>query len=259
MSFVKVLAVPVAASLTVFGLLAQAPELQFEVASLKPSPPGEKGGGIRPAPGGTRYLATGVPLKLLLTVAYRIRDDQISGGPAWMGTDLFDMNAEAERPASMDELHVMLQNLIKERFKLRMHSETKERPVYFLSVDKTGVKTKPHEIGSAGDPWIDQPGFGRLTAKFTPMDYFAWRLSLMLDRPVLDRTGLKGGYDFDLSWTPDLPPGFPEGGLINGQAVDTSGPTIFAALEKQLGLKLEAQRGPFEILVIDHAEKPAGN
>jgi uncharacterized protein (TIGR03435 family) len=117
----------------------------------------------------------------------------------------------------------------------------------------------PHEIGSAGDPWIDQPGFGKWTAKFTPMDFFAWRLSMMLDRTVLDRTGLKGGYDFDLSWTPELPPGFPEGGLLNGQPVDTPGPTIFAALEKQLGLKLEPQRGRVEILVIDHAEKPVEN
>jgi len=244
--------------LTVFGLVAQSPDLQFEVASLKPSQPGAKAGGIRPAPGGRRYTVAGVPLKLLFTVAYRIREDQISGGPGWMGTDLFDMNAEAERPSSMDELHVMLQNL-KERFKLRMHSETKERPVYVLTVDKAGVKMNPHEIGSAGDPWIEQPGFGKINARFTPMDYFAWRPSLILDRSVLDRTGLKGGYDFDLSWTPDLPPGFPEGGLINGQPVDTSGPTVFAALEKQLGLKLEPQKGPVEVLVIDHVEKPVEN
>jgi len=248
-----------AAMLTVFGLAAQAPDLQFEVASLKPSQPGTGARGIRPAPGGRRYVANGVPLKLLITVAYRLRGDQVSGEPGWAESELYDMSAEAERPSTMDELHIMLQNLIKERFKLQMHSETKERPVYILSVDKAGVKMKPHEIGSAGDPWIEQPEFGKLTAKFTPMDYFAWRLSQMLDRPVLDRTGLKGGYDFDLSWTPDLPPGFPEGGQINGQAVDTSGPTIFAALEKQLGLKLEPQKGPVDILVIDHAEKPGDN
>jgi len=117
----------------------------------------------------------------------------------------------------------------------------------------------PHEIGSAGDPWIEQPAFGKWTAKFAPMDYSAWRLSAWVGRPVLDRTGLKGGYDFDLSWTPDLPPGFPEGGSINGQTADTPGPTIFAALEKQLGLKLEAQRGPVEGLAIDYVEKPVGN
>jgi uncharacterized protein (TIGR03435 family) len=101
---------------------------------------------------------------------------------------------------------------------------------------------KPHEIGSAGDPRIDRPGRGKLAAKLTSMDYFACGLSMILDRPVLDRTGLRGGYDFDLSWTPDLPPGFPEGELINGRPVDTSGPTIFAALEKQLGLSLNRRR-----------------
>jgi uncharacterized protein (TIGR03435 family) len=248
-----------AAMLTVLGLAAQAPDLQFEVASLKPSQPGAETGGIHPARGGRRYLAANAPLKMMLTAAYRIRADQVSGGPGWMDTALFDLNAEAEQPSSIEELHIMLRNLLKERFKLRMHSETRDRPVYVLSVDKTGVRMKPHEIASAGDPTIDRPGFGMLAAKSTPMDYFAFGLGMIVDRPVLDRTGLKGGYDFDLSWTPDLPPGFPEGGLINGTAVDTSGTTIFAAIEKQLGLKLEAQRGPVEILVIDHAEKPVDN
>jgi uncharacterized protein (TIGR03435 family) len=227
---------------------------KFEVASLKPSQPGEQGGGIRPAPGGQRYVAGNMPLRQLIMVAWRVKIDQVSGGPGWIDTDRWDMNAQAERPSSIDELHVMLQNLLKERFKLQMHSETKEHPVYVLTVDKGGLKMKPHEIGTANDPWIDQPGVGKLNAKFTPMDYFAWRLSMILDRPVLDRTELKGGYDFDLSWTPDLPSGLPE-----GAPVDTSGPTIFAALPKQLGLKLEPQRGPVEIMVIDHAEKPAGN
>jgi len=252
-----------AAMLTVFGLVAQSPDLQFEVASLKPSQPGAKAGGIRPAPGGRRYTAAGVPLKLLLTVAYRIREDQISGGPGWLGTDLFDMNAEAARPSIIDELHVMLQNLIEERFKLRMHSETKERAFYVLKVDKAGIKMKPHEIGSAGDPWIEQPAFGKWIAKFAPMDYLAWRPSAWVDRTVPDRTGLKGGYDFELSWTPGFapvpPPGFPEGGLINSQPADTSGPTVFAAIEKQLGLKLEPQKGPVDVLVIDLVEKPVEN
>jgi uncharacterized protein (TIGR03435 family) len=96
-------------------------------------------------------------------------------------------------------------------------------------------------------------------AKFTPMDFFAWRLSLMLDRPVVDQTKLKGGYDFDLSFTGDLFPGMPAGALLNGEPVDTSGPTIFEAVQKQLGLRLERQKGPVEILVIDQAEKPMEN
>jgi uncharacterized protein (TIGR03435 family) len=103
------------------------------VATLKPSQPGGAFGDIRPAPGGRRYAGTNVPLRQLIIVAYRIRADQISGGPGWMETDRFDMNAEAELPSSIEELHVMLRSLIKERFRLQMHSETKERPVYVLS------------------------------------------------------------------------------------------------------------------------------
>jgi uncharacterized protein (TIGR03435 family) len=91
------------------------------------------------------------------------------------------------------------------------------------------------------------------------MDYFAWRLGQILDRPVVDQTKLKGGYDFELKFTREPPPGLREGGLINGEPVDTSGPRIFEALQKQLGLKLEGQKGPVEIIVIDHAEKPIEN
>ena len=96
-------------------------------------------------------------------------------------------------------------------------------------------------------------------AKFVPMDYFAWRLSLLLDRPVLDQTELTGGYDFDLRFTREPPPGLPEGALLNGAPIDTSGPTLFQALRQQLGLKLERTKGPVDIIVIDHAEKPGEN
>ena len=96
-----------------------------------------------------------------------------------------------------------------------------------------------------------------MSAKFSPMDYFAWRLGQSLDRPVVDQTGLEGGYDFELSFTRDLPPGIPEGAQINGAPIDTSGPTVFEAVKRQLGLKLTAQKGPAPVIVIDHIEKPA--
>jgi uncharacterized protein (TIGR03435 family) len=98
-----------------------------------------------------------------------------------------------------------------------------------------------------------------MSAKFAPMDYFAWRLGQVMDRPVLDRTGLKGGFDFELSYTRDLPPGFGPETRLNGEPIDTSGPTIFTALKQQLGLKLESQKGPVETLVIDHVEKATDN
>ncbi len=247
------------------ALLAQ-PALKFEVATIKPTDPGKENGMIRPAPGGERYLATNIPLRLYIIVAYRLKDSQVIGGPSWLDTERYDMNAKAEKPSSVEDLHLMLQDLLAERFKLKFHKESKELPMYALTVDqgsaKSGTKLQPHQADSAGDPWIDQ-AFDQLKSKWhatsTPMDYFAWRLSLLLDRPVVDLTKLKGGYDFDLSFTRELPPGLQEGALLNGVPADTSGPTIYEALRQQLGLKLEKQKGPVEIMVIDHAEKPEGN
>jgi uncharacterized protein (TIGR03435 family) len=91
------------------------------------------------------------------------------------------------------------------------------------------------------------------------MDYFAWRLSMILDRPVVDQTNLKGGYDFDLLFTPKLPPNFQPGTGLNGAPIDTSGPTIFEAVRRQLGLKMERQKGPVDVLVVDQAVKPVEN
>jgi uncharacterized protein (TIGR03435 family) len=246
---------------------AASPSLKFEVASLKPSAGSSDIRGIRPAPGGERYLASNAPLKLMLMIAYRLKADQIIGGPTWVDTEGWDMTAKAERPSSGDELHMMLQNLLKERFRLQFHHETKELPVYVLAIntsrDKSGAGMTPHQPQNAGDTWIDQRVEGvvhvKMSARFTPMDYFAWRLGQVLDRPVVDRTNLKGGYDFELTYTRELPPNIPEGALINGNPIDTGGPTIFAALKQQLGLKLEPQKAPVEIMVIDHVEKPAEN
>lgn len=248
---------------------AQAPAttpgtLKFEVASLKASPPQPGGrGGVRPAPGGERYVATNCPLKLLITVAYKVKADQVVGGPDWIDTDRFEMNAKAGRPSTIEELHSMLQDLLADRFKLQFHRETKELPVYALSVDKGGPKLKARPAQNAGEPWIDQTATGMLhmqmNAKVVTMDYFAFRLSQILDRPVIDLTNLKGDYDFDLAYTRELPPGIPEGAQINGQPIDTSGPTIFAAIRQQLGLELKPQKGPVGIIVIDHAEKPNEN
>jgi uncharacterized protein (TIGR03435 family) len=263
-----------AALLSIGSVSAQAPvpvppDLKFEVATLKPSPPLQPGNrgfsGIRPAPGGERYLANQCTVKSMLTVAYHVKVDQIVGGPGWLETELFDMNAKAEKPSSIDELHVMLVNLLGERFKLKLHHETKELPVYALSVDQGGPKLPPPNAGGegAGQTWIDQQSttFPQMKwhATSTTMDYFVFRLSQIMDRPVIDLTKLPGNYDFDLSFTRDLPPGMPENALVNGAPIDTSGPTIYEAVRKQLGLRLDRQKGPVDIIVIDHVEKLSGN
>jgi uncharacterized protein (TIGR03435 family) len=248
--------------------LSQAPatipsDLKFEVASLKPSKPGGRGMGIRPAAGGQRYEASNCPVKLMIQAAYRLKAEQILGGPGWLESDRFDMEAKAERQSNLDELHVMLMNLLVERFHLKFHKEKKEIPMYALTVDKGGAKVTPHEAANAGDLWIDQTidriVHVKMKATFAPMDYFAFRLSQLMDRPVVDLTNLKGGYDFNLEYTRDLPPGVPENAQLNGAPIDTSGPTVFAAVKRQLGLELKAQKGPVDIIVIDHVEKPTEN
>jgi uncharacterized protein (TIGR03435 family) len=249
-------------------LLAQAPakippDLRFEVVSFKPSEGAGPGGGIRPAPGGQRYVATNCPIKLMIQVAYRLKADQIVGGPGWLDTDRYDMEGKAEKPSTADELHVMLMNMLVDRMQLKFHHEKKEMARYALTVDKGGSKLTPHEAANAGEPWVDQTTekFLHLKLKATsaPMDYFAFRLSQLLDRPVVDLTELKGGYDFTLTYTRELPAGFPEGAKINGEDPDTSGPTLFEALKRQLGLELKPQKGPVDVIVIDHAEKPTAN
>jgi uncharacterized protein (TIGR03435 family) len=252
------------------ALLAQPPakvppDLRFEVASLKPAATQPANGfyGIRPAPGGQRYEATNCPIRTMIQVAYRVKPEQIVGGPGWLDTDRFDMEAKAEKPSSADELHVMLMNLLVDRLQLKFHQEKKEMAMYALLRGKGDPKLTPHEAANAGDPWIDvaQEKFLHMKLKATsvPMDYVAYRLSLLMDRPVVDMTNIKGGYDFELSFTRELPSNIPEGAKINGEDIDTSGPTIFEAVKQQLGLELKAQKGPVDVIVIDHVEKPTGN
>jgi uncharacterized protein (TIGR03435 family) len=249
-------------------LFAQVPskipsDLKFEVASLKPSTGKEQGGGIRPAPGGQRYVAANCPIKLMIQVAYRVKAEQITGGPGWLDTDPFDIEARAEKPSSADELHVMLMNMLADRLQLKFHHEKRDMQMYALTVDKDGPKLTPHQAENAGDTWIDQTEAPflhmKVKATFSPMDYFAFRLSQVMDRPVVDLTGLHGTYDFNLEYTRELPTGFPQGGKVNGEEPDTLGPTVFAAVKQQLGLELKARKGPVEVIVIDHVEKPSAN
>jgi uncharacterized protein (TIGR03435 family) len=199
----------------------------------------------------------------MITVAYRVKAEQIAGGPSWLDTEPYDMDARAEKPSTPEELHMMLMNMLEDRMQLKFHREKKEMRMYALTIGKDGSKLTPHEAQNAHDPWIDIAQEKFLHLKFTatavPMDYFAFRLATMMDLPVVDLTGLKGGYDFTLSYTRDLPPEFPQGGKINGEDPDTTGATVFEAVKQQLGLELKAQRGPVEVIVIDHAEKPTAN
>jgi uncharacterized protein (TIGR03435 family) len=239
--------------------------LKFEVASIRPGEAGASPGGTFLAPGGERYVGSNVCVKFLVMDAYRVNRDQISGGPVWFGSDLYNLNAKAERPATLDEMRTMLQNLTTDRLKLQVTRETRDGNFYALVVDKGGAKLELHETSSASEPFADtkEPRPGQefkiaWHATSAPMDYLAWRLSQIVNLPVMDRTGLKGAYDFDLAFTRQLPPGIPEGALINGVAIDTSGLTVFEALAR-LGLRLERQKGPVDFLRIDRVERPTEN
>src|SRR5437016_12640136 len=134
--------------------------LSFEVASLKPAAPGAQGGIIRPMRGNQSYVATNMPLRVLIRIAYGVSDRQLSGGPSWIDTETFDMDAKAEKPATVDELHLMLRTLLEERFQLKVHKETKEQAVFALVVDKGGPKMKVHEPVETDYPPISGGGPG---------------------------------------------------------------------------------------------------
>ncbi len=259
----------------------------FEVASIKPSDPSSRMIMLRNAPGG-RFTANGITAKLLITQAYNVRDFQISGGPSWMDSARYDITAtvagssdssgdlrtmsEDQRNAFMEQQRLRLQALLADRFQLQFHRSTKELPVYALVIAKNGPKLQEVK-DTDGSPTPGGPkgrgmrmGRGELTSQGTPMQFFVQALSQQLGRTVIDKTGLKGIYNFKLTWTPDPGQG---GGMFRGPdggpppdaapPPDTQGPSIFTALQEQLGLKLEAQKGPVEILMIDRIEKPTEN
>jgi uncharacterized protein (TIGR03435 family) len=221
----------------------------FEVAAIHPSKPGQQFGGIKAMPGGQEYVARNVPVKLILSLIYKIPMRQITGGPGWLESDRYDIEAKADRSYSLAELHVIMQNLLADEFKLQFHRDIKSGPVYALTVDKSGSKMKPND--SPQDFEIPlKGGRGTTIATRESMEHFCWFLGQMLqrdERPVIDKTGLAGYYDFTLTFAPEPP----------GDA--SEGPTIFEALKQQLGLRLEAQKGPVTYFVIDHVERPAAN
>lgn len=230
---------------------ATSPPPKFEVASVRPNlnPPTERDGFVRPGPDG--LAARSATLKSLVMWAYGLKEFQIAGGPDWLGSQRYDIQAKAGTPVNEDQLMQMLQALLAERFKLEVHRETRVLAVTALVIGKSGPKL--HEV-PPGDRLHGQIRFEmsgkamRLTGEKAPMPELAsWLTSILGDaaRPVLDKTGLTGAYDFVLEWIPDE---------------DFPATAVAAALPEQLGLKLDAARAPFEVVVINHAEKvPTAN
>ncbi|HJT87554.1 MAG TPA: TIGR03435 family protein, partial [Bryobacteraceae bacterium] len=252
------------------------PGPSFEVASIKPNNSGTSMVRIRPS-GSGRFTAENVPLQALITMAYRLKDFQISGAPGWIRSERYDISAKAEKNPGRDTMMDMLQTLLEDRFQLKSHKESKEMAVYALVVSKVGKLQA--STGECGPPPSTPPPLpesgkrpappcggvftfpGGVSGNHMQIGAFADLLSRLTRRVVLDKTGLTGTYDFDLTYTPDPgqfllppPPGAPP--LPN---IDPNGPSLFTALQEQLGLKLQPQKGPVEMMVIDHIEHPSEN
>jgi bla regulator protein BlaR1 len=251
-------------------------EFKYDVASFKVNKSGPGRAVVSATEDG--LTATNFNLKELVGSAYGIltaaQDGRIVGAPSWITSEAYDVEAkmdggtaEALKKLSPSDRALarqrMFQELLADRCKLAAHWETKEFPVYELVIAKGGSKireSKPSDAATARRGGMGLKGRGGpLTAREAPISNLVGLLSMLLNRTVVDKTGLAGKYDFTLNWTPDEsndPNFFPSS---TGQPPDPAGPSIFAALQEQLGLKLEAGKGPVQVIVIDHIERPSGN
>jgi len=239
-------------------LSASAGAQSFEVASIKPSPPASPDRPISgfQTPGGGRLNTLSTPLRMLITFAYNVKDFQVSGGPGWANSESYDIVAKVDGNATRPQLKLMLQALLKDRFKLELRHEAKDAPIYELVVAKGGSKIE--EDTASARQRIAMTGRGKILAPNASLESFAGLLGTLTERPVVDKTGLPSTYTFKLDWTPDVG----EGGLPARPDVappDSNGPSLFTALQEQLGLRLQSAKGPVESLVIEKAEKPTEN
>jgi uncharacterized protein (TIGR03435 family) len=253
--------------LSVSRVLAQSPPLHakfdsFEVATIKPTDSSAQGRYVKMV-GNNRFVEKYYTLQLLIAAAYDLNPRTISGGPSWISSDHCDIEAVTpgdQRP-DHDEQMSMLRSLLSERFKLTFHREPKEFSIYALEVAKGGPKLKA-TAASADDPAIVGPAVvypqrvvlpGRNASMKNLVSLFQ---RAILDRPVVDKTEIKGRYDFDLEWAPDETQ---FGGALPPATEAATSPPLFKAIEEQMGLKLEAMRGPVSAMVVDSAEKPSAN
>src|SRR5579862_3228947 len=263
-----------------------APPPSFDVASIKPNRSADPGRRIMFLPG--RLNATGITVKFLIAMAYGVKEFQVSGGPGWIDSQRYDVDAKQEDSQAQESeklppdqqntrMGLMVQGLLADRFQLKVSHATKELPVYALVVAKNGPKLHEAKAGDTypngvkGPDGVAHPGMmrmgpGQITGQAVQMEFVARLLSQMLGRDILDHTGLKGQYDINLQWTPDVG----EGMMLSGPASpkppgdnpappESTGPSIYTALQEQLGLKLDSTKGPVEIIVVDHVEQPSEN
>jgi uncharacterized protein (TIGR03435 family) len=263
MSYTKKIVSAAFAIACVAVVSAQSPRAAFEVVSIKPN---TQGGTIMIGnQRGGRFAAMNVNARMLFIMAFRpLQDYQILGGPSWLSTDRFDI--EAKGVLTPQESDAAVRAMLEDRFQLHTHRETRELPLYELLISKGGPKIKlvnlPSGQSTGSRPNVP-PGAvssrsGSLVASAISMEQLITALSAVVGRPIIDKTGLTGTFEVNLRYAPDAPiPQQTDSVALPGPAdVEAS---IFTALQEQLGLKLESARGPVEVLVIDSVSKPSEN
>ncbi len=258
----------------------------WDVSTVKPSSPDARGSMIQLTPDGIKI--TNVPLLTVVREAFDVQDDHLLGGPSWAKAAMFDIEGKVApedapklKGMKVAQRREMWVSLLEERFGLKFHHETRDLPVYELVVAKGGPKMQaskpddPSDVGpvpSAGAGQDPRParhmlmmrGRGHIESQGTGMDGLARVLSGQLGRTVVDKTGLQGNFDYKLDWTPDdavaaMTKGGDPVASQSAAAPDTAGPSLFTAVQEQLGLKLEATKGPADVIVIDRIEQPTEN
>ena len=278
---------PLRAQGTPIVIARQADAPAFEVVSIRENTSGDAGQTMRRQPGG-RIITINVPLRTLIIGAYGLQPQQLAGAPDWIDSARYDITAQASgdfaitEPGTVGPAELMTQRMLADRFRLSAHTEKRELPIYTLTVARSDgrlgprIKTAGIDCQAAMNEMLKKaqsggavptppqrpdggPGCGmrfgpgsRLTAGGTSMAALARMLAVPVGRLVVDRTGLAGGFDFDLEFE-GFAPGAPP------PPADANAPSLFTALEEQLGLKLQAERAPVEVLVIDRVERPTGN
>jgi uncharacterized protein (TIGR03435 family) len=240
----------------------------FDVVSVKPNKLGSGNMSWMTKPDG--YACVNISLKTLIASAYGVRQDLVSGGPGWVESQGFDVDAkvagedvEALKKLTGPQRNSMLQPLLADRFKLKVHTETKILPTYDLVVAKGGPKLTEVPAADLADdgkdpehskhPYMMEVGPGTFKGQAMSLQFIANHLSFVLEKTVTDKTGLKGKYDIELKWTPEGPKAAGDDGSSDSTT------SIFTAVQEQLGLKLVPAKGPVETLVIDRVELPTQN
>jgi uncharacterized protein (TIGR03435 family) len=216
----------------------------FEAASIHPNPGGTEGSVVDFEDTGL-LRARNISLKMLMRSAYSVQDDQIVGGPKWLDSDRYDIDAKTGGPIRGEDEKVFLQHLLADRFHLKLHTDKRELPVYRLEVAKNGPLVKPSQSNSSQIRTSRNPGHNQISVVRISIRQFAGMLGRFIGRTVQDATGITGDYDFTLTWDPD--------------GTSATVPSLFAALQEQMGLRLGSGKAIMDVLVVDNAEKASEN